>query len=339
MTSWLDRRGFLLGATALVTHCAHRPAPVAPQLEVVDALPAFFAFWEHAHAKPLDAQVAAFRDQVVMAYPSVYRANVLGLPDADADAALDARLRTWLPTVPRLIAGMRDLRARFTSDVDAAVGRFRAALPDFGWRGRVYLFASVDSMNGAVREVDGETAVVFGADVIARDTGSMPLPVLFAHELFHVYHAQVLAPDPEARHVYDALWGEGLATYASQLLTPGASDDHVLPMSHRHDPANPALDHAERRVQLAQVMPGLAPTLGAGLRGVLDSEANADYATYFLGRAHPNLGEQPVRSGYWFGLQLARALGRRQDLATLARRPVRDLRADLETELTRLIEH
>ena len=340
MTVGLHRRGFLVGATALVAHCAHgaAPAPAPPPIEVVDTLPAFFAFWEQAQAAPLDAQVAAFRAQVVAAYPGLYAANVLGLPDADADAVLEARLRAWLPTVPGRLAGMRALQTQFSPDVDAAVARFRAALPDFGWRGKVYLFASVDGMNGAVREVNGDTALVFGADVIARDTGSMPLPVLFAHELFHVYHAHVLPPDPQAQHVYDALWGEGLATYASQVLTPGATDDQVLPMSHRHDPANPALDLPQRRVQLAQVMPALAPSLGAGLHQVLDSKETADYATYFLGRAHPNLGEQPVRSGYWFGLQLARALGHQQDLATLARRPSRELRPALKAELTRLID-
>jgi hypothetical protein len=341
----MDRRAFVVTLLALPVACVRRgaAAPAEPATPgdvpfvVVDAMPELFAFWSRAQRLPLAEQVARFRREVVVARPSLYAPHVLGLPEAGFDAALDARLATWLPTLGAKAGAMRALDDDFRRDLGAAVARFRRALPSFAWGGTCYLFGSVDAMNGGTREVDGKTALLFGLDAIVGDAASMPLPVLFAHELFHVHHGAVRPPPTGDRCLHDALWAEGLATYASLAIVPGTTDAQALPASHRHDPAHPARDIPERRVVLSEVMPGHVATLGPALLAALDSSDDDAYATFFLGRAPASLGERPVRSGYWFGLEVVRAVARGRSLEELARLSGAPLRAEVGGSLAALV--
>jgi hypothetical protein len=59
--------------------------------------------------------------------------------------------------------------------------------PDFRADQPVYFTISMGTFDGAVRDVNGSNALLFGVDVIARLYGSTAnLSVLFDHELFHV---------------------------------------------------------------------------------------------------------------------------------------------------------
>jgi len=187
-----------------------------------------------------------------------------------------------------------------------------------------------------VREVGGKSSLVFGVDVIAKQGSSMPLPVLFAHELFHLHHA-AQQPDPGAdQRIVDALWFEGLATYASTLIVAGTTDTQALPLSHVHKPDAPVLDDPARRVDLAQMSVELQRSLGAELSAVLESQDRDRYADFFLGRASARLGERPVRSGYWFGLMVARSLGKTKSLEELAKADMKALRPVIASELLRI---
>lgn len=319
----------------LPTTPAVTPITALP-FELHDAMPAFFEFWTKAEGRSLSEQTALFRSEVIAPFPELYTKEVLG-HDVDTDAGLDRRLATWLPTLPSIVPKMREIHASFRDDVARGVDRFRKTFPDFSWAGDCYVFASTDGMNGGTREVRGRTALLFGLDVSARKTESMPTSVLFAHELFHIHQSAVLPPRDGQRELYCGLWSEGLAEYVSTVIVPGTSDRQALPFSHVHDPAHPALDIPERRVMLDVVMPGLAPTLGAELEQALDSQDEADYAKFFLGRAAPGLGERPVRSGYWFGLKIARAIATGKNLDALARAPASSLRTEIGAALHALI--
>lgn len=336
----IARRPLLAALGGAIVACAARPPAASPHrarpFAFIDAMPAFFAFWERAAPESLDVQIARFRAEVVGAYPSLYTDAVLGLHGEDRDAAFRARLAAWLPTLAPIVPRMRALHASFESDMDRGVARFETVLPSFHWNGRCYLFASVDSMNGGMRKVGDRGALVFGLDVIARGGESMPAPVLFAHELFHAHQGDVL-PASQGPRIYDALWAEGLATFASLVVCAWATERQALPPSHLHDPAHPALDIPARRVVLVDVMPRYARELGVELRRVLDSQNDADYAKFFLGRATPELGERPVRSGYWFGLHVARALARHRSLDALSRIPAASLRAEIGAALDAII--
>ena len=62
----------------------------------------------------------------------------------------------------------------------------------------------------------------FGIDAIAILHGPGDMPSFFAHELFHIYHRQVMGsrmPDPD-NFTWWEMWEEGLATYVSARLNP-----------------------------------------------------------------------------------------------------------------------
>jgi len=288
--------GALAGAHALgcgaVPLDGDEPPRGEPEIEVVDLVPEFLRFWD-AHAEAEDAALrAAFVERIVAPHPTLYVDSVIG-PPGRGDPEFDGRVEAWLDWLRDATPAMRRLHAAFAADLDDAKRRFIEALPDFDWRGRVYLFASVDAFNGAGRMVAGDPALLFGLDVIARLQADANLAVLFHHELFHMYQAQAQT------YLAEAMWVEGLATYASLALNPGATDAEALPVSHVHDPDDPQLAAPERAVSLAEVMPGLVGELGPMLRERLRSSEQSgsedDYAIFFLGRAAPALGHRPVR--------------------------------------------
>ncbi|HEY4122742.1 MAG TPA: hypothetical protein VGM56_32990 [Byssovorax sp.] len=342
----IDRRTALaLGASfaaSVATGCAAPRPPAAAALALpftfTDATPAFFSFWAAAERAPIDAQIARFRAEVVAPHAHLYTPAVLGLHGDEASAALDARLREWLPKLPSIAPRMRELHAGFERDMRRGVARLEAAAPTFRWSGACYLFASIDTMNGGMRDVDGKSALLFGLDVMAKPGASMPPEVLFAHELFHTHQDDVTPKlaDGDAR-VGDALWTEGLAEHASLVVCEGRTEREALPFSHLHDPAHPALDIPERRVELAEVMPRYARSLGGELLAAFDSREQADYARFFLGRADPRLGERPVRSGYWFGLHAARVIAAGRSLDVLCRVPRDAVRAEVRAAVAEIV--
>lgn len=338
----LSRRSCLVALPGLVA-CAPAvrrgaaPSDATGSIRVVNTMPIFFSYWKRAATMGLPEQVAAFRREVQGRLPSLYTPSVMGLPIQGADAERERRLALWLPSVPRILPAMQKLSATFESEVSEALLRFRRALPSFHFQGDCYAFASVDSMNGALRVVDDKPALLFGLDVIAKNTGSMPLAVLFSHELFHAHHERLQPSTAKNSTLLDALWLEGLATLASIELNPGSSDREALPMSHLHDPDNPALDIPERRVWLSEIMPTHAKTLGPLLLSVLDLGERGPYETFFLGRANQALGQRPVRSAYWFGLQVARKLAARRSLVELAEAAIPSLRSEVRAALREVI--
>ncbi len=80
--------------------------------------------------------------------------------------------------------------------------------------------------------------MLFGVDAIAILHGPEDMPSFFAHELFHIYHRQVMGarlPDPDSV-TWWSLWEEGLATYVSQRLNPALSAQQVPVVSAGHGP-------------------------------------------------------------------------------------------------------
>ncbi|MCR9163073.1 MAG: hypothetical protein ACE37F_32895 [Nannocystaceae bacterium] len=329
MPARLHRRSFCSGFLA-ACGCASAPAPAtapappAPALpfDVVDLMPAFFAFWDAHGPRATDA----FLREVVAEHPEVYAPNVIGYDDG---TALRSRVEAWLPRAQ--VETMRSIHADFGPNLRGHARRFVSAFDDFDWDGRVFLMASIDAFNGASRRVGDRAALLFGLDVIARTSPPQDLAVLMHHELFHMYQAS------GARVLADALWVEGLATLASIELNPGTSDDEALPQSHLHDPEDPQLDAPARRVVWSRDMPEHAASMGPGLLAALDSSAQDDYATFFLGRASPKLGRRPVRTGYWYGLQVARLVCAERSVRALAKVPLPQMRPAVRDAMQALV--
>jgi uncharacterized protein YjaZ len=154
---------------------------------------------------------------------------------------------------------------------------------------------------------------MFGLDVIARLKEE--LSPLVVHELFHVYHGEVVADDPETFSW--ALWAEGLATYVSRRLNPKVPEQLVCCL--------PPIEPAEAAVDL------LAPE---ALR-LLDSEKREDYARFFLGGKELDI---PSRSGYYLGYRIATEAGKTRTLEELAAMTPAEVRALEVVELRRMAE-
>ena len=285
---------------------ATRPEPSGGALQIVDATAAYFAFWDRHADDPLEVQVEGFIAEVVPAHPELYTAEVLGLQGDDYDEALAARLREILPRSRDELDDIRATHADLQSQLARYQASFTQAFPDFEPDAPVYLMGAIGSFDGATRMVDGRSSLMFGVDGITlfHAEGADPA-AFFHHELFHVYHRQVLEAggvdmDSERnRNMAMALWGEGLAVYVSGELNPGSTPEELLLTPEM-------IEQTDARRQ----------ELTAELLEHLRSGDERLYASYFLGA---NGGRVPKRCGYYLGMQIAARVRGDRKLAALAR--------------------
>lgn len=287
-------------AGLLVVGCARAPSAPSParpsattssSYRVIDATGPFWTFWDEASALPIADQRRRFRELVVTKNPSLFAESVVGEKTPED---LDAQVERWLPTLPGRIDAMRALTRSVRQDLAQHDATFRRAFPDMRWSGRVYFTVSLDAFDGAVRKVDGEPALAFGIDKIAKLHGrDANLAALFHHELFHVYHDQVaLEAELHGRDPHGLLypvWVEGLAVVAAKELNPGA-DAHALLLS---------------REMIDGTRPKLADIARDLLAG-LDDATEETYRDFFLGRG--KRADVPRRCGYLVGYVVARRI-------------------------------
>ncbi len=238
---------------------------------VIDVMPDFWRFWEEAQGKPVADQVKLFRETVVSKYPGLFGKGVIqlgGVPDPERDRALDERLAKYMAELPPQIPAMRKLSNQLGRSLQEYARGFQQEFPDYAAHTPIYFTLSLWQFDGATREVDGKTVLLFGVDEIARFHGAdTDLKVLFDHELFHQYHGQV-APefDADGAPLWMSLWEEGLATYVSRHMNPGASTQDALMFPH---------DLEERARPML-------PQLARELLENMDSTSKDEYAAFFF---------------------------------------------------------
>ena len=155
------------------------------------------------------------------------------------------------------------------------------------------------AFNANTRPWNGHLSLFVGLDgMVQLGGGETDLKLMFDHEAFHLYQQQV-NPDVSVSTVWSRLWREGLATYVSRRLNPGASRAEVL--------MSPDLAQAP-----AEIVAAAARTALARLDGP-DGESSQDL--FDLGSAGP----LRPRIGYVLGLAIAEMAGGSLDLDPLAR--------------------
>jgi len=279
---------------------------------LVDLMPAFWSAYDGVAGTP--ERVEALRQAFFTPHGEVFTAAGL---KTDAD-----RIARWLPQFDLIATQVRRLDGGFTEAYGQHTAHFRAQFPDFEReRAPIYLMPSLFSFDGHLQPWGGRMPLFIGLDGIVRYHGATPdLSVFLDHESFHLYHAQVapqIVMDDKAP-VFVSLWVEGLATYVSERLNPGASPLHVLLDDERLLAADDAT-----RLALAQ-----------GLLDSLDSTAEQD-AVRFFSAGHA--GPWPARGGYLIGLEAARRIGHGQPLAELARMPREQVRSRLASTLEAMV--
>jgi hypothetical protein len=269
--------------------------------EPVDATEGCTEFWTAARSASPEGRVELFDRLLRQRHPDLYTAQVLTLPtDRPLLEALGDRFRRIGTRFDPSPARVEQVRAALPADLRAAVAEFRRTFPDFALRRPVYVMCSMGAFDGAVREVNGKATLLFGPDTIAgfRPPGFNLRPFL-EHELFHVHHG-LLHPDAPETLGWN-LWEEGLATYVSDVLNPGATHDEISVSDDLIYRATPMI-----------------PELSRKLLAHLDDPAEGDlYGSFFLGPLDRT--DVPARNGYLIGWRIAQELGRTRSLAELAR--------------------
>jgi hypothetical protein len=288
----------LLFAVPVPAHAEGRPCAV------INTLPVFGAFYDRTRGlNPRDRGAAFVRD-VVPRFPGYYLVAGVDRPEALIEPAqrffADGGNQPGLAPLDgqRLAATIRVVGRDFVG----VQQRFLQQFPDFACNADIVFGISLGRFDGAMIPGKTRSALLFGIDMISRLQTERTLPVLFDHELFHLYHRQFQAAsyalDPMP--VWWGSWSEGLAAWVSGQMNPDASVAELFAA-----PAN---------------LPDLiAPQRARTAKLVLDNlDATGDqYRKLFT--ANESVPGYPPRAGYYFGYLLAAELGRTHTPAELAR--------------------
>jgi hypothetical protein len=301
----------LLGSSLLAA-----PDAGTASAEPVDATEGCTEFWTAARGATPDQRVEAFDRLLRQRHPDLYTAKVLSLPD---DRPLLEAMRTRFQRMGTRFdpdpARVEPVRKALPADLRSAVTQFRRTFPDFVLRRAVFVICSVGAFDGAVRTVHGESALLFGPDTIAaiRPPGFNLRPFL-EHELFHVHHGALHPDAPEK--LWWNLWEEGLATYVSDALNPGATHDEISVPDDLIRRATPLIPELSRKL----------------LQHLDDPDGAETYGYFFLGPLDRT--DVPARNGYLIGWRIAQELGRSRTLSELARMPPEQARVEVTRLLT-----
>jgi len=276
------------------------PAAAATTCTIIDATAPLSQIADSSAGQPPAAQVAAFRHGIIDVWPDLYRPEVIGIDDP---AVVDGQILKSLDAARR--DGERtELKQLLRAHIAAATTAF-AAFKDFSCNFPIYFADMLGALDGAGRVIGGRPAMVLGLDALERERTQISLAVFFTHEFFHRYHFQAagFSDDLEDRQeIWRNLWAEGLATYVSEVLTRGATQQEALMLPK---------DLAQR---CAPLLGRMAAELLAGFDG-MDKQLFHTYFTYGYATGR---GSIPPRAGYYVGYRVARELAHRYSLNQLA---------------------
>jgi len=281
----------------------------APYVDLTDR---FARFADETAGMDDASRVTLFHEQMDEFLPGFY-APRFGATRAEYDAHIARALKEFTELRSRYEQVQRDFPAAFEDGIQ----HFRKVFPGFSPHLPVYLLHSVGEMDGGTRELGGKTYLIFGADVIASLHELRDLTPFLDHELFHVENGKYFADCSEA---WCLLWAEGLATYASKVMNPGADDQQLLLTSPK--PIRAAVD-------------AHWPAALCFTRTRLSSGKSEDLEALFVGGSGAK--EFPERFGYYVGLRAIEELGGKFKLPALARMPSKRAKKELTASIDRLI--
>ena len=295
------------------------PDAGSEHLRVLDAAGGCAEFWRRVPGAPPEQLARAFEELLRAPHPTLYTTAVLGL-DEPLSKSVPERLAKLPARFRPDPARVEEVHHALDADLQDAAVQFRKTFPGFASRRPVSVVCSLGAFDGGTRQVEGASMLLFGPDVIAaiRPRGFKLRPFL-EHELFHVHH-EALHPDaPET--VGTSLWEEGLATYVSAALNPGATHDEI----------------SVPDALIAETTPRLAELAGRLLGHLDDPDSGPVYRQFFYGSTEKT-PEVPPRSGYVLGWRIAEDAGKTRSLAQLAAMTPAESRAIVEQRLRTLAQ-
>ena len=302
---------FALLAAALLAGCAtpvERTAAPAP-LPLVDLTDEFAAYVDASRGKSDADRVAGLAPAFAALIPEFYDRE-------RAAERYDARVLGALDEFPAKRAGIEAVSRRFAALIVPARASFEAAFGAVPLDRPFFLVHSMGEMDGGTRTLAGHSRLIFGADVIAWIHKDQDMTPFFHHELFHVYHERLF---PDCEPVWCNLWTEGLATYVSHALNPGATDAQLL---------------LNLPVPLRAAVEGDRPRAICSVVARLGSTRSEDYRALFNFKSDdPAL---PGRMGYYIGYLVAAEAAKDHSLQELARMQPAEVKPLVERTLARL---
>jgi hypothetical protein len=298
------RRTFLtlIGTVATAPWDAFAAVP-PPPFRIVNAMPAFWEFWDTTINEPPDKRVRGFFDSMVATYPDLFRHGLIvsgALTDLDTVPEAQARVAKYLQDVSPFIPAMKRISATIRNSFSRYVQEFATTFLDYAPATPVYFSISMFGFSGGLLISGENSGLYFGVDELARIYGATcNLKVILQHELFHQYHYQIVPEISEDRSAWAFMWEEGLATYVSQRMNPGTTVDQVLVKPDR----------------LSELARPYLPRLARQLLAHADSTNPNDYADLFS--SEPTSSGFPARSGYFVGYVVAAKLAAKQSLMEL----------------------
>jgi hypothetical protein len=312
----------LLASSALAVAGESSGKPCSYQ----DLMPAYAKFAAGTAGLPPQQRAAAFVSDFASRYPGYYAPEVFGDAAHMQARALryfdPAQAAVIFPDVPPLTAARLAALGRAVGPQFARQQRkFMRSFADFTCDTTVGFGVSLMKFDGHPTEFGGKHHLLFGVDTIAMLHDPADMPAFFDHELFHLYHRQVIgarAPQGEDP-AWWTMWTEGLATYVSQRMNPGLDAQQVL-----WYPRDMVARMEQDRTRAAQLM----------LRDIDKTGTQAD--RWFL--AGESVDGLPIRAGYYLGYLFAKSQGDGRPLPQLARAMPELIRGAAVAFLTELAE-
>ncbi|WP_028103371.1 hypothetical protein [Pseudoduganella violaceinigra] len=273
--------------------------------------PDFAAAYDATAQMPMPERVAAMKKAMQRLYPEFY--------GRFTRAEQDRRMQAAIEGFPAIRASYLEKANDFGGALQQHMATYQAKFPHFQLDAPTTVLHSLGEMNGGMRTLgpNGEQHLVFGADVIARIDPNGNAAPLFHHELFHVMHLEHFKCGDGL--VWANLWSEGLATYVSEVMNPGANEKELM------------LDYPRG---MPDAMRAQLPAAWKQLLSVLDRDDLETYREFFL-MAGKSSG-LPVRRGYYLGYLLAREAGKTRDLPALAALDCQSARVLVESTIRKL---
>lgn len=279
------RRAAGLFAALLLAACA-RPGATSPAPPpYTDFSDAFVAFYDRTDGQDEDARLAAFKREVAPLFPGFYTPR-----DGVTQEQWDKRTKRAIADFPKVRERYEAVQRAFPAAYVAAKAHFARSFPGSSSTLPTYFVHSLGEMDGGTRVIGDQHVMVFGADGMALYHTPEDIGPFFDHELFHVEHGAYF---DECEEVWCALWIEGLATAASEVMNPGISQAAMMLETPR--PIAPEVDPHWHEA-LCEVAANF------------QSKDREVYRGLFMGGAKDQ--RFPPRWGYYVGYRLAkRALG------------------------------
>lgn len=272
-------------------------APVQRPLQIDNLMPAFWNVLDTTLGKPTSVRVAAFKEQVILPGLPVYADG-----EFRRDLSSDDRIAAYLDGLAPIVPQMREVSRRLGQQIPLVAQNVEAALPDLSTdRIVVYILPSFHHFNGQTHDIGEKIGVLFGVDgIVQYGSQSSDIGVDVSHELFHIYQFE-MHPGyrTDQASLWQAVWGEGSAAYASQVLTPNATESAAL--------GN----------ELAVAGTDATKELACGILAKWNSHDGGDMAAYVDAGSHPP--SLPARGGYLIGYLVARDLAKTRSLSQIGK--------------------